>query len=212
MGTSHHFSDLPTNQLGGIVVYNDETRVMGQQKILAILMTIAVLLLLFGCGETSTSATIRNGPSFLFDGSGRLASFRIYGPLPGHKIATPFDNQSLVWDVQPLEGYFEGAPVSRFALEYGIVPKGYVQTTPIRGAASALPTAQVYYFLAETTNAPPAQGFFYLDGNTPVEISIPDLCESGVVGEVKPLKCGTNEPYTEPTDLKRFVQENRVQK
>jgi hypothetical protein len=29
---------------------------------------------------------------------------------------------------------------------------------------------------------------------------------------VKPVKCGTNEPYVEPKDLEKFVQENRVQK
>jgi hypothetical protein len=185
---------------------------MGQQKVVAILVTIATLLPLVGCGERPTSAEIGRGPSFLLRGSGRLASFRVYGPQPDHKIATPFDEKSLVWRVQPSEGYFKGTPVSRLALEYGIVPKGYVQTTPVSGTATALPTGQVYYFFAETTNAPPAQGFFYLDGNTPVEISLPDLCESGFVGEVKPLKCGTNEPYTEPTDLKRFIRENRVQK
>jgi hypothetical protein len=28
---------------------------------------------------------------------------------------------------------------------------------------------------------------------------------------VKPVKCGTKEPYTEPKDLEKFVQENRVQ-
>lgn len=185
---------------------------MGQEKIVALLITIATLLPMVGCGERPTSARIGNGPSFSFRGSGRLASFRIYGPRPTHKVATPFDDQSLVWCVQPLEGYFKGARVSGLALEYGIIPKGYGQTKPTTGTAPALPTGQVYYFFAETTDAPPAQGFFYLDGNTPVEINLPDLCESGFVGEVKPLKCGTNEPYAEPTDLKRFVRENRVQK
>ena len=154
---------------------------MGQQKVVAILMTIATLLPLVGCGERQTSAEIVKGPSFLLCGSGRLASLRIYGPQPDHKIATPFDGKLLVWRVQPPEGYFKGAPVSRLVREYGIVPKGYVQTTPVSGTATVLPTGQVYYFFAETTDAPPAQGFFYLDGNTPVEISVPDLCESGFV-------------------------------
>jgi len=185
---------------------------MGLQKIVASLMILATLLPLVGCGERSTSAEVGKGPSFLLHGSGRLASFRIYGPQADHKIATPFDEKSLVWRIQPSEGYFKGAPVSGLTLDYGIVPKGYVQITPVSGTANVLPTGQVYYFFAETADAPPAQGFFYLDGSTPVEISLPDLCESGFVGEVKPLKCGTNEPYAEPTDLKRFVRENRVQK
>jgi hypothetical protein len=53
-------------------------------------------------------------------------------------------------------------------------------------------------------------GFFYLDGTVPIEIKVPGLCESGFVGDVKPLKCGTSESYTEPSNLEQFVQENRV--
>jgi hypothetical protein len=185
---------------------------MSQHRAKAFLMTIPLLLALGGCREIPTSAKIGSGPSFSFRGSGRLASFRIYGPQPGHRIATPFDEKSLVWRVQPLEGYFKGAQVQRLEVEYGSVPKGYAQTTPKSGTASTLPTGQVYYFFAETTDAPPAGGFFYLDGNTPVEINIPELCQSGFVGEVKPIKCGTSEPYTEPSDLERFVRENRLQK
>jgi hypothetical protein len=185
---------------------------MGQQRLLAVLIAIATFLPLVGCGERPTMAEIGQGPSFLLRGSGRLASFRIYGPQPDRKIATPFDEKSLVWRVQPSEGYFDGTPVARLALEYGIVPRGYVQSVPPNGTAIALPSGRVYYFFAETTNAPPAEGFFYLDGNAPVQISVPGLCQSGFVGDVKPLKCGTNEPYTEPTDLKQFVGQHRVQK
>jgi hypothetical protein len=111
-----------------------------------------------------------------------------------------------------LEGYFKGVRVRRLEVEYGSVPRGYAQTTPSTGTAAILPTGQVYYFFAETTDAPPAEGFFYLDGNTPLEINIPGLCQSGFVGDVKPLKCGTSEPYTEPSDLELFVREHRVQK
>jgi hypothetical protein len=185
---------------------------MFQQKISAVLVTVAALLPLVCCGERPTTTEIARGPSFLLRGSGRLASFRIYGPQSDHNIATPFDEKSLVWRVEPSEGYFNGTLVSQLFLEYGIIPKGYVQSVPPSGTATALQPGQVYYFFAETTNAPPAGGFFYLDGNTPVPINVPDLCESGLVGEVKPLKCGTNEPYTEPTDLKQFVREHRLQR
>lgn len=67
------------------------------------------ILVLSGCREIGTTVKVGNGPSFSLKGSGRLASFRIYGPEPGHKIATPFDTKSLVWRVQPAEGYFKGA-------------------------------------------------------------------------------------------------------
>src|SRR5437762_4586454 len=66
---------------------------------------------------------------------------------------------------------------------------GYTQAIPNSGTASALPPGQVYYFFAETTNAPPAEGFFYLDGTTPIQIKVPGLCQSGFVGDVKALKC-----------------------
>jgi hypothetical protein len=43
-------------------------------------------------------------------------------------------------------------------------------------------------------------------------IRVPDRCESGFTGHVKPLKCGTKEPYVEPKYLEQFVRESRVNK
>lgn len=165
-----------------------------------------------GCREVPTSVKVADGPSFSFRGSGRLASFRVYGPQPGHKIATPFDEKSLVWRVQPIEGYFKGKPVQGLNIAYGAVPEGYAQAIPKSDAPNHLSPGRVYYFFAETTNAPPASGFIYLAGSQPIEITVPDLCQSGFIGEVKPLKCGTNEPYKEPENLEQFVRENRLQK
>jgi hypothetical protein len=97
-------------------------------------------------------------------------------------------------------------------LVYGSVPKSYMQTVPSDGPPPALTAGLVYYFIVETTGAPWAEGFFYMDKAEPIRITVPGLCESGVIGEVKALKCGTKEPYVEPKDLEEFVQENRVQK
>ncbi len=145
---------------------------------IGVLLLVCILPMLSSCREIPTSVKVGNGPSFSFHGSGRLASFRIYGPLK---------------------------------IEYGSIPVGYTQAIPNSGTASALPPGQVYYFFAETTNAPPAEGFFYLDGTTPIQIKVPGLCQSGFVGDVKALKCGTSEPYTEPSNLEQFARENRVQ-
>jgi hypothetical protein len=185
---------------------------MFQRALLLIEASVMTLVLtaLVSCGEVPTSARLERGPRFFLDGSGRLASFRIYGPRPGHKIATPFDGGSLAWDVRSSEGYFKGALVRGLSIDFGRVPTGYVQTVPNGGAAPELPSRMVYYFFAETANAPTLGGFFYLDGDTPIEILVPSLCESAIVGDVRPLKCGTTDPYVEPTNLEQFVRENRV--
>jgi hypothetical protein len=184
---------------------------MTSQKAIVFLLAALWLIVLSGCREVPTSAKVGNGPSFSLNGSGRLASFRVYGPLPGHKIATPFDGKSLVWAVQPSQGYLQGFQIERLEIRYGNIPNDYTQTVPTSGTAPALPAGKIYYFFAETTNAPPSEGFFYLDGNIPIEIKVPGLCQSGFVGDVKPLKCGTQEPYSEPQNLDQFVRENRLQ-
>ena len=173
------------------------------------LALIFLLLSILGC-EVATSMKIGSGPSFSLNGSGRLASFRVYGPQAEHRIATPFDSKSLVWRIEPTGGYFKGSAVFGLNVQYGHVPSEYRQTVPATGTAPALSSGQVYYFFAETTDAPPADGFFYMDRNTPVRINVPGLCQSGFVGDVRPLKCGTQEPYQEPSDLRQFVNAHRV--
>jgi len=166
------------------------------------------LLVLLGC-EVTTSASLGSGPSFSLDGSGHLVSFTLYAPQPGRRIAVPNDSKSEVWSFQA-SGNFRGELVSRMKLLYGKVPSGYVQTTPRSGTAAALTPSLVYYFFAETTGATGAEGFFYMNGNLPILLNVPGLCASAFVGDVKALRCGTHEPYVEPKDLEKFVQENRV--
>jgi hypothetical protein len=179
------------------------------RRVLATVVCILLVLCLVAC-EVPTSARIHAGPTFSLSGSGRLASFRIYGPSPGRRIATPFDEESLVWRVQPIDGYFKGELVEGIEIEYGKVPRAYMQTVPSTGTASALQKGQVYWFFAETTDAPGASGFFYFNGSTAIEIEVPGLCQSALIGDVKPLKCGTQEPYLEPQDLESFVQQHRL--
>jgi hypothetical protein len=177
-------------------------------RVLISVAAISLLLTINAC-EVFTTASIHQGPTFSLNGSGHLVSFNVYGPQLGHKIATPNDDKSLVWSINPVTGY-HGDLVARMAVIYGNLPKGYVQTTPISGTAPVLSSGLVYYFFAETTGAPGAEGFFYLDKTTPVVITVPGLCESAFVGDVKPVKCGTSEPYIEPKDLEQFVKEHRV--
>ena len=156
-------------------------------RVLVSAAAISLLLTISGC-EVSTSATIHRGPTFSLDGSGRLVSFRVYGPQISRKIATPNDEKSLVWSIKPITGY-GGALVARMEVVYGAVSRGYAQAVPVTGTAPVLRSGLVYYFFAETTGAGGAEGFFYMDGTTPVLINVPGLCESAFVGDVKPVKC-----------------------
>ena len=83
-------------------------------------------------------------------------------PGPGRKIATQGDTRSLTWYVQTSEGYFKGSSVQGLSLEYGKTPPRYVQIVPTTTSVPKLALHMVYYFHAETTNAPPAEGFFYV--------------------------------------------------
>jgi hypothetical protein len=166
------------------------------------------LLAFLGC-EVRTSVSLRGGTSFSLNGSGRLVSFTVYGPQPAHKVATPNDAKSQVWSIQPVNGY-PGALVTSMDLVYGTVPEGYTQTVPSNGTAPRPTGGLAYYFFAETTGAPGKGGFFYMDKTAPILIMVPGLCESAFTGDVKPLKCGTNEPFVEPKDLEQFVRENRI--
>lgn len=85
-----------------------------------------------------------------------------------------------------------GALVTGMDLAYGRVPKGYVQTFPSGGTAVPPAAGQVYAFFAEATGAPGADGFFYMDKNAPILVNVPGLCQSALVGDEKPVNCGTN--------------------
>lgn len=184
---------------------------MTSRNTLSLILSWLCLLALLGC-EVGTSVTLEGGPSFSFDGSGRLVSFSIYAPEPGRKIATPLDTKALVWSIEPARSSPSGAFVTGMSLVYDEVPRGYVQTVPNTGPAGPLIAGQVYYFVAETTGAAGSHGFFYMDKNGPILIDVPGLCPSAFVGDVKPVKCGTNEPYVEPKDLEEFVRQNRIKK
>ncbi len=181
---------------------------MNAKNAIPLLLVESCLFALLGC-EVTTSASLGSGPSFSLDGSGHLVSFTINAPQSGRKIAVPNDAKSEAWSFRTSNNS-RGEPVVNMKLLYGRVPSGYVQTTPRGGTAAALSPGLVYYFFAETTGATGAEGFFYMDGSTPISINVPGLCPSAFVGDVKALKCGTHEPYIEPKDLEKFVQENRV--
>ena len=176
------------------------------RKIILLLAGGLCLLNFLGC-EVRTSASLRTGPSFSLIGSGRLVSFRVYAPQPGHKIANPYDESSLIWSIEPSRGHSEGALVNHMDISYGTAPNGYTQAVPSNGTTGSLSAGLVYYFSVETTGAPGTGDFFYMDKAAPIRIKIPDLCYAG---GMKLLRCGTNEPFREPPDLEKYVREHQT--
>ena len=168
---------------------------------------------LVGCqSEKATVVSVRQGPVFAFSGNGRLATFTVYAPHAGQHIADPHpDVATIMWQIRAKTGYFEGAQVGGMQLSYGKIPDGYNQTVPEspRQAPSPMPGA-VYSFFAETTDAPGIGGFFYVGRASLTQITVPDLCLKLVNGREVDVKCGTDAPYREPSDLEKFAQEHQV--
>jgi hypothetical protein len=173
----------------------------------------AVCLLFFSCTrERATSVAVENGPSFTLEGSGRLASFTVYGPQNGQSIAFPHSDVSVtVWRIEASSGFFEGIPVKGFHIVYGRVPEGYRQVipAPTQGAPGLNPGI-VYSFFAESTNAPVADGYFYLNGSEPIQTTIPDLCIMLSNGHEIRVNCVTKRPYEEPANLLEVVRKNEI--
>lgn len=165
-----------------------------------------------GCGwERPTVVTVRQGPVFAFSGNGRLATFTVYAPHAGQHIADPNPEvATIIWQIKATKGYFEGARVGAMQLSYGKVPDGYSQTVPQSTQPPAPTSGAVYSFFAETTDAPGIGGFFYMGQSGLTQITVPDLCLKLINGREVPVKCGTDEPYQEPTDLEKFAQEHQV--
>jgi|ERR1700728_3650212 hypothetical protein len=176
--------------------------------------TVSLLIVLSGCREIPTSVKVEAGPSFSLGGSGRLATFTVYAPQGNQRIAFPDgDLATVVWQVTASKGYFNGSHVRGLRLTYGKIPSGYEQVVPSQSpAAPALASRTVYSFLAETTDAPIASGYFYMGESGPVQTAIPDLCLMFVQGRKTRVKCKLNtaEPYQEPVDLEKYVQEHQV--
>lgn len=177
------------------------------------LFLLAYSICLFSCSrERPTSIVVGTEPSFSFSGSGKLASFTIYGPMSGERIALPdSDVATVVWQIKTSRGYFNGTQVEGILLLFGKPPVGYTQVVPSQSnALPSLPGGVVYSFLAETTDAPIAEGYFYMDGTQAVQIKVPDACLTLVNGRETRVNCTTKQPYQEPTNLGEFVRDNRI--
>jgi len=189
--------------------------------LMATLLLVGVLFQMAGCHriETPTSVRVENGPSFTFQGSGRLASFTISAPLSGQKIAEGCTTRLFpcagratpVWQIEAATGYFQGEKVSGLQLRYGNIPEGYTQLVPSKAqAVPPLASGPVYAFFAETTEAPGIAGNFYVEPSGTIDlVDVHDLCKKLKNGKWVRVNCKTEQPYEEPADIGKFVQEHR---
>lgn len=182
-------------------------------KAVAVSSILLFLVCLSSCRkERQTSVEVGTGPSFTLRGSGRLASFTVFAPQNGQSIAFPqSDVSATLWRIETSEGFFEGRRVEGFRLTYGKVPEGYRQVIPpqSQGVAKLAPGI-VYSFFAESTDAPVADGYFYMNGLEPIQTRVPDLCLMLVNGRETRVNCNTKQPYEEPTNLLEVVRKNQV--
>ena len=187
---------------------------MTRHRVTTFIAAVSLFLVLSGCRETPTSVMVGSGPSFALKGSGRLAIFTIYAPQSGQRIAFPHPAlASAVWQIRASQGYFKGTRADGLQLIYGKVPNGYQQLVPGQSqAAPPLSPGAVYSFFAETTDAPIASGYFYMDKSDAIQTEIPDLCAMLVQGRKVRANCrlGSNEPYQEPVDLEHYVREHQT--
>lgn len=169
---------------------------------------------LYVASEHPTVIRLGAGPSFTMKGNGQLASFTVYAPRLGNRIAFAHkDDSTVVWQIVATNGYFKGTTVGGLVIQYGKVPPGYSQLVPNESqVAPILPTGAVYSFFAETTDAPGAGGYFYMDAKGPILTFIPDLCLTLKDGHEVRVKCGFvgDRTYREPTNLVDVVRKYQL--
>ena len=139
---------------------------------------LLIIGFLAGC-ERSTHVKVEGGaaPVFVFSGSGRLASFVVYSPDFAEKAQSPWDENFALWKIKPTGEHSSGTPVEQLeSITYGVLPDGYRQVKPQVGSAPPLREGQKYFYRAETTNAPWAQGFLEIRNSQAVLTEGPGIC------------------------------------
>jgi hypothetical protein len=191
----------------------------GMRIFAAVLGGVVLFLLMMATffyvgGERPILVSVYDGPSFAMRGSGQLASFTVYAPKGTNRIAiSDKEDSDIIWQIVATKGYFEGVHVNGLDLTYGKVPSGYTQLVPEASeSAPPLSAGLVYSFWAETTNAPIAAGFFYMDTKGPIQTYIPDLCTTLENGRNVRVRCTFqgDRAYREPNNLEEVVRKYRI--
>ena len=137
---------------------------IGLSRALSLFAAGMIILLYSSCevAETPTSVRLAPGPSFSLRGSEPRATFLVYAPVAGYKVAFPDTEISTVdWAISGAKGYFDPDYVEGFHLEYGKTPTGYTQVVPTGPDTGwRLSPGKIYSDWAESTGARVASGPF----------------------------------------------------
>ena len=115
--------------------------------------------------ETPTTVALDGAgdPVFRLSGSARLKAFRVSDAAMTTNATDPLDNSRILREFEPLDS---GAFLSDLhSIEYGTVPNGYFQSTPIRKNPPRLRRNHPNLYWLETWNAPAMGRLFQLDNN-----------------------------------------------
>jgi len=176
-------------------------------------VTVLSVLLLIGCEppiKGPTAIKVENGPAFSMRGQGNLARFTIYAPVPGTKIANPFDPSSVLWEIEARpKGLLEGVSIEGLRLAYAKIPGGYTQTVPENSqAAPHLAPGRIYSFVAWSTLSGELGGDFYV-GKTGAVLAVElDACAVSTGHGTVRTNCQTHAPLREPADIDKYAREH----
>lgn len=144
---------------------------------LVLLVLVFALLLVSSCergmqvNERTTKVTFKddNPPTFLLSGSGQLGDLVIYGPKQ-REVSS--DRSFALWEIEPINGFLSGRAVDDIgSIKYGVIPEGYKQVYPEKGAAPPnLVAEEKYEYWFQIINAPHARAYFTIRNNQAVEL------------------------------------------
>lgn len=166
------------------------------------LAILSLLFYLISCGgERRTEVELEGGnpPIFVMSGSGSLAVLSI-GEVKNDKTLPPSQRSEVLWKIVSENEW--GEKVENLGkITYGIVPRGYKQTTPVNEALP-LVAGKYYYYSFVTADAPQASGHFTIKDGKAVSVKNIGICFKIVDGREIEVPCdedNDNSYHASPT-------------
>lgn len=164
---------------------------------LPILFFLSVLLNFEQATEVKITGTADNA-AFVLSGSGKLTEFVVFSPEYPTAAESPKDMKFALWRIEPADHEGWGDPVWQIhSIQYGVVPKGYVQSVPLEGKPDPLRNSVKPYVLSVTTaNAAGTGGYFTVENGKPQWAKNPPIgpCFMMEHGKYKRVPCSNSPP------------------